>query len=80
MRTGGTQDIQGVTSSVLLFVFQHAAVLAATLPSDFNVQNLPHEVKTRHKNHLDLTFLMTNNNVQPFPTAKVKIKLRPKLD
>ena len=46
-----------------------AVTLVATLPTVFSIKNLPLAVKTRHKNHMDPTFLMTSNVMQPFLTT-----------
>ena len=45
-----------------------AANQAATLLSVFNVQNLPLAVRTYNQNYMDSIFLMTNADIQPFPT------------
>ena len=45
-----------------------AAALAATLPTKFDSNNLPPEVKTRYENHLNPSHLMTKSDMQPYPT------------
>ena len=50
-----------------------AVTLAAILLSTFNINNLPNEVKTCHQNHMVSTFLMTNNDMQPFPTPTMRV-------
>ena len=44
-----------------------AAVIAPTILANFDLQNLPPIVKTCHLNHLDLSYLMTQNDMVPFP-------------
>ena len=44
-----------------------AAVIAATIPATFDLQSLPPVVKTRHLNHLDPSYLMTQDDMVPFP-------------
>ena len=46
-----------------------AAILAATLPANFNVNNLPPDVKARHLHYLDSGYLLTAGDLVPFPTA-----------
>ena len=43
-------------------------VLAATLPTEFNWGNLPFKANTRYENHLSPSYLMTETDIQPFPT------------
>ena len=45
-----------------------AAVLATTLPTEFNPNNLPTAAKTRYENHLNPSHLMTKSDMQPYPT------------
>ena len=44
-----------------------AAAIAATLPTEFNSNNLPPEAKSRYVNHLHTMYLMTESDMQPFP-------------
>ena len=45
-----------------------AAVLAATLLTNFNSNTLPAEAKARYENHLNTIYLMTNSDMKPSPT------------
>ena len=45
-----------------------AVVLAATLPTEFNSNNLPPAAKTRYENHLDPSYLMTKSDMHLYPT------------
>ena len=40
-----------------------AAALAATLPTKFNLNNLPPKVKAQYENHLDTSYLMTKTDM-----------------
>ena len=50
-----------------------AAAAAATVPTAFNSNNLSPDIKTRHQNYLDTTYLMTNRDMQTFPTPLGKM-------
>ena len=43
------------------------AAVAATSPATFDIQNFPPVVKARHLNHLDPSYLMTKNDMIPYP-------------
>ena len=45
-----------------------AAAITATLPTKFNSNNLLPKTKARYKNHLKPSYLMTETDMQPFPT------------
>ena len=60
---------QATTAAAQAHLAQKAAILAATLPATFNINNLPTNVKTRHLHYLDPGYLLTANDLVPFPTA-----------
>ena len=44
-----------------------AAAVAAISPTALDLRNLPPVVRDRHLNHLDPNYLMTQNDMSPFP-------------
>ena len=44
------------------------AVIAATLPTEFNFNNLAPKAKAWYENHLNSSYLMTKTDMQPFST------------
>ena len=46
-----------------------AATAAAIIPTTFDHRNLPSTVKQRHLSHLDPDYLMTQNDMSPFPIS-----------